>query len=321
MSARETSREGAGAPLVSLVMAAWRPRPDWFRAAVRSALDQRGCRFELVVVDDGSPEEIEPLLAAVEDPRLRVLRVPHGGEARARNAGMGAARGDFVRFIDADDVLEPGSTARLLGLTGGDDPLITYGATLVCDEQLRPIWTMGSRIAGDATVQCLLGRFRVRVPSMLFPRAVLEAAGEWDPNFRVSHDWDFVLRALEHAPVRGDRSIATLYRRHGAAATADPHHGVEGARRVVARYFERHPEARGTALERRAEASLEAFVARVMLTHGRRREGLRLLRRAVRLQPVAVLDVALRGVQAARGEVRRRLRPAARRLLRGPLGA
>jgi glycosyltransferase involved in cell wall biosynthesis len=56
-------------PLVSLVMPVWRPRPDWLLQAVRSALAQRDCELELIVVDDGNAEPLDALLAEVRDPR------------------------------------------------------------------------------------------------------------------------------------------------------------------------------------------------------------------------------------------------------------
>ena len=92
-------------------MPAWRPREDWLRAAVASALDEEACPLELVVVDDGSEEPVAPLLEDVIDPRLRVVRIEHGGSAPARNAGGAASRGTHIRYVDADDVVEPGSTA------------------------------------------------------------------------------------------------------------------------------------------------------------------------------------------------------------------
>ena len=64
-----------------------------------------------------------------------MIRVAPGGVSHARNAGVAAAGGDYIRFIDSDDVLEPGSCARLLALAGaGGQPAIAYGATLNCDE-------------------------------------------------------------------------------------------------------------------------------------------------------------------------------------------
>jgi len=246
-------------PDVSLIMPAWRPRPEWLRQAVGSALDERGCELELLVVDDGSPEPVETMLVELDDPRLRILRIEHAGPYGARDAGIAEAQGAFLRFVDADDLVEPGSTGRLLDLAREGGEASTYGATLMCDEQLAPQRLFTSELEGNVERACVLGGFEVFVVSLLFPRAVVDRAGRWDvAAFRVSGDWDFVLRALEQAPVRRLDEVVTRYRRHGASVTktADVAAGARAAQTVLARYFERHPEERGGALERRAYVRL-----------------------------------------------------------------
>ncbi|MEO6089370.1 MAG: glycosyltransferase, partial [Umezawaea sp.] len=169
---------------VSLIMPVWRPNPAWLHEAVASALDQTGVDLELVVVDDGNDDPVAGLLADVADPRLRHVRIPHAGVSAARNAGLEVAGADLVRFVDADDVLDPGSTARLRHLTSA--ATIGYEDTVVCDEQLRPRSRISSRLSGDVVTVCLLGQFDTRHVSMLFPRAVVERAGPWDPTLRVA---------------------------------------------------------------------------------------------------------------------------------------
>jgi glycosyltransferase involved in cell wall biosynthesis len=282
-------------PEVTLTMAAWRVEPRWFREAVDSALAQEGCSFELLVVDDGSPEPVGELLADVNDPRLRVIRIEHGGTAAARNAGIDNARGRLIRFLDADDVLEPRSTARLVRLVG-QDAAVAYGSTVVCDEDLRPLRAIESDLRGDAVRPCLLGRFDVRHVSMLFPRAVVDLAGPWVGGFHISEDWDFVLRALEHAEVRPDPHPATYYRRHGGSRTgaADIAVGEDDRTRVLDRFFERHPEQRGTELDRAARAAAYLDRAAAYAAVGETRVALRRLTRAARLAPVGTARTALR---------------------------
>jgi glycosyltransferase involved in cell wall biosynthesis len=294
--------------LVSLVMPVWQPRRDWLRHAVDAALAHRDCEIELIVVDDGSPGSVAGLLSDVDDPRLRVLRIEHGGGARARNAGVAAARGAYLRFIDADDEIVPESTARLVELVGGRDDVIAYGATMFCDPDLKPLWRMTSRVQGDAVEACLLGRFTTRPHAFLFPRRVIERTGGWDSEFPVSGDWDFILRALEHGTVRGTPEVATLYRRHSGGITGDPDEGELGARMVVDRYFERHPEQRGSRLQERADARLLAHAGRIHAMHGRWRHGLRKMVSAARHDPSAVSAEVTQAVPALGGVLRRLLR-------------
>jgi glycosyltransferase involved in cell wall biosynthesis len=286
MTQRNEKADGPSTQLVSLVMPAFSPHPAWLRTAVRSALGQQGWPVELIVVDDGSPEPVSELLGGVEDSRLRLVRVSHGGVAEARNAGIAAARGAYIRFVDADDFLDPDSTTRLATLIGGRAAVVAYGATLFCDEHLRPLFKLTAHRQGDAVIACLLDRFPAVLPAMLFPRRVVDATGSWDPQLTVCEDWDWVLRALEHARVLGERDVAAWYRRHLASASHLDRPAWDGAVRVVQRYFERHPDQRGTHVERSARAMLSFMRA----THRPRREIWRsgYFWRAALLDPLAV---------------------------------
>ena len=74
-----TGRRVHFVPDISLVMPVWRPRAEWLHEAVRSALDQRDCDLELIVVDDGNDDAVSDMLADVIDPRMRHIKVAHGG--------------------------------------------------------------------------------------------------------------------------------------------------------------------------------------------------------------------------------------------------
>lgn len=244
---------------VSLVMPTWRPKPEWLRAAVESALEDDAVT-ELLVVDDGSEDAVQ---LPVADSRARLFHTAHGGPSHARNVALAEATGDYVRFVDADDVVVPGSTSRLLVVAeahGG----IAHAATVVCDEVLRPRRTVASPLEGSVVRPCLLGEFDVRVVSLLFPRAVLEAAGPWDDAFDVSGDWDFVLRCVEHADVHREPGVATYYRRWSASISrvATVAAGEAARRRVVEKFFQRHPEEAGGPLESEAHAATLAAAAR-----------------------------------------------------------
>lgn len=237
-------------------MAAYEPRPEWVREAVRSALDQQGCSLELILVDDGSSEPVADLLDGLADERLRLLRTVHGGVSHARNAGTSASIGTYLRFVDADDVLPADSTAALLELAHGSDSVIPCGATRWCDKELQPIYDWIAACRGDVLRSYLLLRCTPMLPSMLFPRRVIEAVGPWEPSVSVGEDWDFILRALEHGSIVETRRAVTWYRQHADSASRDTEDAWRGTLLGVERYFQRHPAERDGQLGRRVLSML-----------------------------------------------------------------
>lgn len=109
------------APLVSIVMPCYQNGRTLART-VRSIQAQTEEDWELIAVDDGSRDDTLAVLArlAQEEPRMRVLHQENGGVSAARNAGMDAARGAWLMFVDADDHLLPHALSHLLSLTGGE---------------------------------------------------------------------------------------------------------------------------------------------------------------------------------------------------------
>lgn len=291
-------------------MPVWRPHREWLRTAVTSALADGDAVSEVVVVDDGNEETVVSILEGIDDGRLRHVRIAHAGVSAARNAGTEAADGTHLRYVDADDVVEHGSSARLTRLAGAN--CIAHEATIVCDDALRPTGrVIASDLEGAVAEDCALGRFDVHLSALLFPRRVVDAAGQWDERIRISEDWDFVLRCLEHAEARAGPDAASRYRRHGRSATADRALLLEshrGGRRVLEKYFERHPEARGTPFERAAWTNLLVDQAGSALWRGRYDVfALRTVALARRSRPAA-RDLAARGAAQIARRVRARIR-------------
>jgi hypothetical protein len=162
---------------------------------------------------------------------------------------------------------------------------------------------MSSRLQGWVAKQAVLGRFRVRIQSLVFPAAVVRAAGPWDPSFPVCHDLEFIARALEHAAVRADPTVATYYRKHEGSVSSDIARGDDDIRRVIEGYLERHPDQRGTAFERRAIASRHAVAARARATRGLRRAALRRLAESLALDPREAAIEAWSALPALRGHL------------------
>ncbi len=95
------------APLVSIIIPTHISRPPFLAEALASVIAQDWTNWEVIVVDDGSPDPGALAELVNVDGRIRVVRQDRGGVARARNRGLAHARGDLVAFLDYDDVWYP----------------------------------------------------------------------------------------------------------------------------------------------------------------------------------------------------------------------
>jgi teichuronic acid biosynthesis glycosyltransferase TuaG len=109
-------------------------------ASARSALNQTYTDWELIVVDDRSTDDTAAIIAglAAADDRVRIQRQPQrGGAAAARNSGVAMARGEWVAFLDADDVWMPDKLARQLAFMARREARISYTASAFMDSAGR----------------------------------------------------------------------------------------------------------------------------------------------------------------------------------------
>jgi|GEM_PF-2283975 len=251
---------------VSIVMPTYNTRPDWLRDAVRSVLDDDG-RLEVIVIDDGSEPPAAEILSEITDPRVRIERLDHVGQSRARNHGIELAQGRFIRHFDSDDIATPGSTSYLLGLTGGRDKVIPYGGFLECSETMEPRETVTSSLEGEMTEGVLTHTFAIYHWCMLIPRQVLIDIGGWDPDITHSVDFDLAVRIAEQAPmISGDRIVAHYRRHDGSVSRQAALAGITGMHQALEKAWVRNPEWRNSHLE--AGARLQVFADEVAWGHG-----------------------------------------------------
>ena len=202
----------ADGPLVSVITPTYQ-RPDRLALAIRSVLAQRHQRWEMVVVDDGS-RTAGPVIAAAADPRVRLVEVDHGGPCRARNAGLDAARGEIVAYLDDDNQLDPGwlhAVVWAFARHPAADAL--YGARLIDDDDR----VHGRPGPGWPWVQFEpFDRRRLEFANFTDMGVVAHRRGiagaRFDESLIEAGDWDFLLSITEARPPIELPAIALHYR-------------------------------------------------------------------------------------------------------------
>lgn len=197
-----------GSPLVSVVLPTY-GRPELLTDAVESVLAQTYAPIELLVVDDCSPEPVEPVVtssdaeAGADDGRsIRVIRhEDNRGASAARNTGIENAAGTFVAFIDDDDVWAPTKIERQLAAFEGAPGvgLVCTGMRYLVDGE--PAHVLRPEIEGDPTRRLLLGEPFGTFSTQMVRASVVESAGLLDERFPCWQDREWPIRLSRHCDV------------------------------------------------------------------------------------------------------------------------
>lgn len=184
--------------LVTVVIPAFN-RERLLREAVASVLLQSYRPLQIVIVDDGSIDRTASVgeeLTAAYPGVVELIRRANGGPGAARQSGADAARGDFVQFLDSDDLLLPNKLeAQVSALRSDPEADIAYGRTLLevdgCRRHAPELWS-GVRCR-QLFPQVLLGRLW-DTSNPLYRRSALQQMGPWAPRSQLE-DWEYDCRA------------------------------------------------------------------------------------------------------------------------------
>ena len=184
---------------------------------VRSILAQTRPADEIIVVDDGSSEDVAAAVSVFDDSRVRVHRhASNRGAAAARNTGFGLSRGDLVKFLDSDDILLPQALEteeRTLKERGNGEACIIASGFYAVDHEFRVIRTSSEDMPGTSAIERVLTDESFLLPSStLIAREICEALGGFDESLRYHEDRVFFTRAALLFPVYSTGQRLTLYR-------------------------------------------------------------------------------------------------------------
>lgn len=250
----------AAAPTVSVIMPVFNGA-GLIGETIASLQAQHFGDFEVVIVDDCSTDATREVLAAIGDPRLRVIATPeNGGPVRARNRAMAEARGHYIAALDADDLCLPERLARQVAyLDANPDVVLVGGSAAVLDDGVvRP-----SRLTSNSTpalIEWLLQISNPLVWSSVMFRA--EAARTLNPFTRpervYAEDFDFYHRLMPLGRIGRIDADLLIYRSHAEGISKRFAERMHGAAQAV--LADAHRDLFGA----EAEARADLIVAHVM---------------------------------------------------------
>jgi glycosyltransferase involved in cell wall biosynthesis len=214
-------------PLVSVVLPTFN-RLKFLRAAIESVYAQTFTDWELIIADDGSDLETRQYLQSLtDDLRVVVVWLSHTGRpSTVRNAGVLKAAGEYVAFLDSDDLWATRKLERQIEtLQARANCHWSYTAFLQVDGSGTPLPEEAQRPwiphEGDIFEQVVTGRAQIRTPSVLAARQLIAQAGGFDETLLSGEDYDLWLRLALRSKVAIVDEALVFVRRHPHSHTSN----------------------------------------------------------------------------------------------------
>lgn len=189
-------------PLVSILIPAYNSE-KWIRATIKSALAQSWPKKEIIIVDDGSMDNTFAIAKEFESQNVKILTQKNSGASAARNKALSLSQGDFIQWLDSDDILAPNKIELQLNASGLDpqSKIVHTSAWGFFYFSLRrakfitnPLWQNLSPIEW---LKYHLGEGYFMYPAVLLvSRSLTELAGPWDERLSYNDDGEYFCRVV-----------------------------------------------------------------------------------------------------------------------------
>ena len=262
---------------------------------IASVQNQTFTDFELIVINDGSTDRSMQLLSTIQDQRLKIFSYSNSGLSAARNRGIAHATGEYITFIDADDLWTSDKLElQIKALQDNPKAGLAYSWTTVMDangEYFHP----GTFVSYEGNVydKLLLSNFIASGSNAMLRRDAIAAAGEFDSTLTSCEDWDYWLRVVPYWEFAVVPKPQILYRQSLGAMSSkidvmERNHLIVHERAFKAAPLNlQHLENESLAIEYR-------FLAQLSLIYIPGTEGAKMaqqkLQKAIRLYPKTLLN-------------------------------
>ena len=214
-------------PLVSIIIPAYNSGA-YLKETIQSALDQTWPEKEIIVVDDGSSDNSLAIAKGFENPKVKVFGQKNQGASAARNRGLRESKGEYIQFLDGDDLLDSRKIESQVNQIASVPYTMAYGPIGYFNnntslKEVKPVSSLEEDF--DNGYDCLFALYggfsknhaggMIPLHAWLTPRQLIAEAGPWNENLSVDDDGEFFCRVVSKAEqVKYVNSAIGYYRKH-----------------------------------------------------------------------------------------------------------
>lgn len=198
--------------------------------------------FEVLIIDDGSLDDIKEWVSQIDDARLKLVCQANQGASAARNNGIRAARGEYIAFLDADDLWMPTKLETHVSyLDKNPDVGLVYSWTAITDAQGKPTGRVMKPTDEGDILRKILVRNIVVCPSVVVRRCCFDEVGFFIDSLRFNEDWEMWIRIASQYHFAVIKETLVYYRQHANNTSKKWQSMQEGYKFVIEKTFESVP--------------------------------------------------------------------------------
>jgi glycosyltransferase involved in cell wall biosynthesis len=199
--------------------------------------------YEIIIVNDGSSDDVESWITQITDPRVKLISQTNQGVSIARNTGIERSQAEYIAFLDADDLWEPTKLEKQVQLLDQNPEIgLVYNWVAMIDSQGNLIGQVRkSYVEGDVWEKLIEHNMLECSSTPIVRRCCFAAVGLFDPSISQGEDWELWLRIAVHYPFKVIPEPLTYYRDHANNSSKNWTVLAQDYYRVIDKIFAKAP--------------------------------------------------------------------------------
>ncbi|MBE9012338.1 glycosyltransferase [Pseudanabaenaceae cyanobacterium LEGE 13415] len=230
-------------PIISVVIPAYNAEKT-IQETIESVLNQTFENFEVIVINDGATDQTLEIIQSIQDPRIQVFSYANAGKSIARNRGIELSKGNYLAFLDADDLWTPDKLKQQWqALQDHPDASVAYSWTYFINENGKVLFS-GTKYGNDSNIyhKLLVRNCLESGSNILVKRSAIAQISHFDPTLAKAEDWDFYLRLASQFKFVCVPKYQILYRVHEGSSSFNIQASENACLTIIDRAFKQAPE-------------------------------------------------------------------------------